>query len=184
MYAVIRTGGKQYRVAPGDIIRVEKLEQPADEVQFSEVLVVSTAEGQVSRPTGEAQVIGRVLEHGRGDKVLVFHFKRKKQYKKSFGHRQPFTAIQITRIAVDGQTFDAPPESLRQLKASEGAKGPKPAEAGAAPGEAVAPKKARKSAKAAATGAGGKTATTRHAGGSKASGKKSKGRAKPSPKKK
>ena len=92
MYAVIRAGGKQYRVAPGDVIRVEKLgeEQRQDgNVQFSDVLLVSGAEGEASRPQSEASVTGRVLGDGRSDKVLVFHYKRKKQYKKMFGHRQP-----------------------------------------------------------------------------------------------
>ena len=110
MYAVIRAGGKQYRVAPGDVIRVEKL---ADEqrqhgnVQFSEVLLVSGAEGETSRPRAEASVTGRVLGDGRGDKVLVFHYKRKKQYKKLNGHRQPYTAVKITGISVNGKELQA-----------------------------------------------------------------------------
>ena len=109
MYAVIRTGGKQYRVAPGDVIRVEKLAPVQDDqVQFSEVLAVSSEEGHVSRPSGAAHVIGQVLGDGRADKILVFHYKRKKQYKKLQGHRQPFTAVQITEISIDGQSFKAP----------------------------------------------------------------------------
>ncbi|HEV2117215.1 MAG TPA: 50S ribosomal protein L21 [Terriglobales bacterium] len=113
MYAVIRAGGKQYRVAPGDVIRIEKLgeDQRHDgNVQFSDVLLVSGAEGEASRPQSEASVTGHVLGDGRGDKVLVFHYKRKKQYKKIFGHRQPFTAVRITEIAFDGQRFTAPEE--------------------------------------------------------------------------
>ncbi|HXZ78559.1 MAG TPA: 50S ribosomal protein L21 [Terriglobales bacterium] len=108
MYAVIRTGGKQYRVAPGDVIRVEKLasgEGQGESVQFKDVLAVSASEGEVGRPSGETLVTGRVLGEGRGDKVLVFHYKRKKQYKKLQGHRQPFTAVEITEISVDGQKF-------------------------------------------------------------------------------
>jgi len=108
MYAVIRTGGKQYRVAPGDVIRVEKLasgEGKGESIQFKDVLAVSASEGQVGRPSGETLVTGRVLGEGRGDKVLVFHYKRKKQYKKLRGHRQPFTAVAITEISVDGQKF-------------------------------------------------------------------------------
>jgi large subunit ribosomal protein L21 len=119
MYAVIRAGGKQYRVAPGDVIRVEKLadDQRQDgNVQFSEVLLVSGAEGEVSRPQAQASVTGRVLGDGRGDKVLVFHYKRKKQYKKIFGHRQPYTAVRITEIAFDGQRFTAPEEPERKPK--------------------------------------------------------------------
>ena len=117
MYAVIRTGGKQYRVAPGDVIRVEKLAPVQDDrVQFSEVLAVSSEEGQVSRPSGAAHVIGQVLGDGRGDKILVFHYKRKKQYKKLRGHRQAYTAVRISEIAFDGQSFKAPELPKKEAK--------------------------------------------------------------------
>jgi large subunit ribosomal protein L21 len=107
MYAVIRAGGKQYRVAPGDVIRVEKLSQAGGEnVQFDEVLAVSGSEGELGKPSS-AFVTGQVVEQGRADKILVFHFKRKKQYKKLNGHRQPFTAVKITGINVDGQALKA-----------------------------------------------------------------------------
>ncbi len=120
MYAVIRAGGKQYRVAPGDVIRVEKLGPGADgQVEFTDVLAVSGAEGEVGRPKSEARVIGTVLEQGRGDKVLVFHYKRKKQYKRLRGHRQPFTAVRITEIAFDGQRFTAPEEPETKVEAPE-----------------------------------------------------------------
>jgi large subunit ribosomal protein L21 len=114
MYAVIRTGGKQYRVAPGDVIRVEKL-APATEgdFQFNDVLAVSSDEGKVTGAGGDVKVSARVLGEGRGDKILVFHYKRKKQYKKLQGHRQPFTSVQITEIAVDGQSFRADEAKLR-----------------------------------------------------------------------
>ena len=105
MYAVIRAGGKQYRVAPGDVIEIEKLPQTSGEnVQFDDVLAVSATEGEIAKPKA-ALVTGEVVEHGRGDKVLVFHFKRKKQYKKLQGHRQDFTAVKITGISVDGQAL-------------------------------------------------------------------------------
>ncbi|HLI62184.1 MAG TPA: 50S ribosomal protein L21, partial [Terriglobales bacterium] len=85
MYAVIRAGGKQYRVSPGDVIEIEKLPQAGGEnIQFNEVLAVSGAEGELNKPA-QAFVSGQVVEHGRGDKVLVFHYKRKKQYKKLQG---------------------------------------------------------------------------------------------------
>ena len=107
MYAVIRAGGKQYRVAPGDVIEVEKLTQGGGEsVQFDEVLAVSGSEGELAKPS-QAFVTGQVVEHGRADKVLVFHYKRKKQYKKLNGHRQPFTAVKITGITVDGKELKA-----------------------------------------------------------------------------
>jgi large subunit ribosomal protein L21 len=107
MYAVIRAGGKQYRVAPGDVIEIEKLPQAGGEsVQFDEVLAVSAAEGELGKPS-KAFVTGQVVEHGRGDKILVFHYKRKKQYKKLNGHRQPYTAVKITGINVDGRDLSA-----------------------------------------------------------------------------
>ncbi len=108
MYAVIRAGGKQYRVAPGDVIRVEKLGNGHDTIQFEDVLAVAGDQGQIGKPQSEARVTGQVVEEGRHDKVLVFHYKRKKQYKKLRGHRQPFTAVRITEIEYDGQKFSAP----------------------------------------------------------------------------
>jgi large subunit ribosomal protein L21 len=107
MYAVIRAGGKQYRVAPGDVIQVEKLTHAGGEnVQFDEVLAVSGSKGELAKPS-KAFVTGEVVEHGRGDKVLVFHYKRKKQYKKLNGHRQPYTAVKITGINVNGRELKA-----------------------------------------------------------------------------
>lgn len=107
MYAVIRAGGKQYRVAPGDVIEIEKLPQESGkDVQFAEVLAVSGSTGEIGKPSN-AFVSGQVVEHGRGDKILVFHYKRKKQYKKLQGHRQSYTAVKITGINVDGQELKA-----------------------------------------------------------------------------
>jgi large subunit ribosomal protein L21 len=117
MYAVIRAGGKQYRVAPGDVIRVEKLATGTDgEVQFPDVLAVSGEAGQIGKPQSEARVVGQVVEEGRGAKILVFHYKRKKQYKKLRGHRQSYTAVRITEIAFDGQSFKAPELPKKQPK--------------------------------------------------------------------
>jgi large subunit ribosomal protein L21 len=175
MYAVIRAGGKQYRVAPGDVIRVEKMAHGQNnEIEFGDVLAVSANEGEIGRPQGEAHVVGQVLGEVRGDKVLVFHFKRKKQYKKLQGHRQDYTAVRITEIAFDGHKFTAPEQPKPQPKAAR-----KPqAEEGTAPEEAAAPKKkagARKSARGEASGAGSKTAAAHHDGSAKKSGKKAKG---------
>ena len=88
MYAVIRAGGKQYRVSPGDVLKIEKSVAGEQGIDF-EVLAVSGEEGKIVKPEN-AQVIGQVLGEGRADKILVFHFKRKKQYKKLNGHRQGF----------------------------------------------------------------------------------------------
>jgi large subunit ribosomal protein L21 len=119
MYAVIRSGGKQYRVAPGDVIRVEsqgdgKIED--GKVEFSDILAVSGGDGQIGKPQAEARVVGEVVEQGRGTKILVFHYKRKKQYKKLRGHRQAYTAVRITEIAFDGQSFKAPELSKKEPK--------------------------------------------------------------------
>jgi large subunit ribosomal protein L21 len=117
MYAVIRAGGKQYRVAPGDVIRVEKLATGTDgQVNFPDVLAVSGGEGQIGKPESEARVVGEVVEEGRSPKILVFHYKRKKQYKKLRGHRQSYTAVRITEIAFDGQSFKAPEVAKKQPK--------------------------------------------------------------------
>jgi large subunit ribosomal protein L21 len=116
MYAVIRAGGKQYRVAPGDVIQVEKFANGNDTIQFQDVLAVAGDGGQIAKPRSEARVTGQVVEEGRHDKILVFHYKRKKQYKKLRGHRQPFTAVRITEIAYGGQTFSAPELPKREPK--------------------------------------------------------------------
>jgi large subunit ribosomal protein L21 len=108
MYAVIRAGGKQYRVAPGDVIRVEKLGTGTDgQVDFPDVLAVSSADGNLGKQA-DTRVVGEIVEEGRSPKILVFHYKRKKQYKKLRGHRQSYTAVRITEIAVGGESFKAP----------------------------------------------------------------------------
>jgi large subunit ribosomal protein L21 len=163
MYAVIRAGGKQYRVAPGDVIRVEKLGGDNQQVEFGDILAVSGTQGEVGKPQGEARVVGQIVDQVLGDKVLVFHYKRKKQYKKLNGHRQQYTAVRITEIAFDGQSFKAAeqPAVTKRPKATAG---------GAAPEEAVAPKKQASGRKARAAG----SAAGHHA----KAGSKSKGDAK------
>lgn len=100
MYAVIQSGGKQYRVSPGDRIRVERL--PGDvgeEVFFEDVRLVGGDQVQVGAPKVDGtRVVGRILEQGKGAKVLVFKFKRRKMYRRLRGHRQFVTAVQIERI--------------------------------------------------------------------------------------
>ena len=105
MYAVIRTGGKQYRVAPGDVLKIESVPSSEDHsVEFSEVLAVSGEPGKLAKPSS-AKVTAEVLGEVRGDKVLVFHLKRKKQYKKLQGHRQNYTEVRIKAIEADGVTY-------------------------------------------------------------------------------
>jgi large subunit ribosomal protein L21 len=116
MYAVIRAGGKQYRVAPGDVVRLETQSAGNNgKVEFGDVLAVSAGNGQIGRSQG-ALVTGEVLGEGRGKKILVFHYKRKKQYKKLQGHRQAFTSVRITEIAFDGQKFTAPDLPKKEVK--------------------------------------------------------------------
>jgi large subunit ribosomal protein L21 len=115
MYAVIRAGGKQYRVSPGDVLRLETQSSKNGTVEFGDVLAVSASDGQIAPGSG-ASVTGEVLGEGRGKKVLVFHYKRKKQYKKIAGHRQPFTSVRITEIAFDGQKFTAPEFPKKEAK--------------------------------------------------------------------
>jgi large subunit ribosomal protein L21 len=120
MYAVIRAGGKQYRVAPGDVIRVEKLNGTDGQVEFP-VVAVSGEEGQVGNQS-DARVVGEVVGQGRGAKILVFHYKRKKQYKKLRGHRQAFTSVRIAEIAFGGQSFKAPDLPKKEAKPKKVAK--------------------------------------------------------------
>ena len=107
MYAVIRTGGKQYRVAPGDVLKVETLAGSQEgQVEFSDVLAFSGESGSVVKPAS-AKVLATVEGEGRADKILVFHYKRKKQYKKLNGHRQDYTQVRINEIQVDGNSYRA-----------------------------------------------------------------------------
>ena len=102
MYAVIKTGGKQYRVAQGDRLRVEKLVgNVGDAVTLGEVLLVGTGSGiKVGKPTvGGAKVEAKIIAQDRGEKIIIFKFRRRKNYRRKTGHRQPFTALEIVGIA-------------------------------------------------------------------------------------
>ena len=105
MYAVIMSGGKQYRVAEGDVVRVEKLEVESDvPVEFNEVLLVKTDEKTyIGQPLVEgASVKGVLKTQGKDEKVLVFKFKTKKQYRRTRGHRQSYSDVLIEKINVAG----------------------------------------------------------------------------------
>jgi large subunit ribosomal protein L21 len=106
MYAVIRTGGKQYRVAPGDVVKIESVVSADQTIEFSDVLAVSGEPGTVAKPS-TAKVTAEIVGDGRAAKILVFHLKRKKQYKKLQGHRQNFTEVRIKSIEADGVTYAA-----------------------------------------------------------------------------
>ena len=101
MYAVIKTGGKQYRVAQGDTLKVEKLEAgEGDSVEFDQVLMVGEGEDvKIGAPYLEGgKVTATVVDHGRREKIKVIKFKRRKNHRKQMGHRQYFTQIEITGI--------------------------------------------------------------------------------------
>jgi large subunit ribosomal protein L21 len=144
MYAVIRAGGKQYRVAPGDVIRVEKVNGTDGQVEFP-VVAVSGEEGQVGIQS-DARVVGEVVGEGRGAKVLVFHYKRKKQYKKLRGHRQAFTSVRIAEIAFGGQSFKAPDLPKKEAKPKKVKAAEEETEAKPKAKKKAAPKKAAKKA--------------------------------------
>ena len=102
MYAVIATGGKQYRVAEGDVVRFEKLEaEPGAAVEFDRVLVMGQgADVRVGKPyVAGSKVTGTVQAHGKGDKVRIVKFRRRKHYLRQGTHRQPYTEVKITGIS-------------------------------------------------------------------------------------
>jgi large subunit ribosomal protein L21 len=100
MYAIIETGGKQYRVQEGDTLYIEKLDVNAgDAVKFDKVLAVSTGEElKVGADAASAVVDAEVIENGKGPKVIIYKYKAKKDYRKKQGHRQPYTKVTIAKI--------------------------------------------------------------------------------------
>ncbi|HEY8090664.1 MAG TPA: 50S ribosomal protein L21 [Polyangiaceae bacterium] len=100
MYAVFKTGGKQYRVAQGDQLRVEKLPgNVGDAVTFDQVLLVGGEAIKLGKPlVGGAKVEAKIVNQGLGKKLIVFKFRRRKNYRRKNGHRQPFTALEIVTI--------------------------------------------------------------------------------------
>jgi large subunit ribosomal protein L21 len=98
--AVIKTGGKQYKVTEGQELKIEKLEKnQGDKVEFETLLIADEKDLQVGKPTLGEQVKGEVIEQGRADKISVVKFKSKTRYTRNVGHRQPFTKVKITSIA-------------------------------------------------------------------------------------
>ncbi len=100
MYAVIQTGGKQYRVSPGELIKIEKMSGViGDEVRFETVLFVGENESSVTDPISEGVTVrGTIVDQNRSDKIVVFKFKRRKMYRRKSGHRQEMTAVRIEEI--------------------------------------------------------------------------------------
>jgi large subunit ribosomal protein L21 len=132
MFAVIKTGGKQYRVATDDVLQVEKIAgNPGDVVEFAEVLVVGGDSPLFGTPTiAGAIVAGEVLEQGRGPKVIAFKKRRRKNSRRKRGHRQEFTRVRITEILTDGKKPSKTPPPR--------AKKPRPPKPAAEPPEAAA----------------------------------------------
>jgi large subunit ribosomal protein L21 len=141
MYAVIRTGGKQYKVAANDVITVEKL--PADAgavIQFDEVLMVGGGKNTVGAPlVAGACVTATVLDQVKGDKVIVFKKKRRHNYRRKNGHRQLGTVIRIAGIWTEGQKPEAPAAAAKPAAKKAAAKGA----AAKAPKKAAAKKAAK-----------------------------------------
>jgi large subunit ribosomal protein L21 len=101
MYAVIKTGGKQYRVSEGDTLRVEKLDGDVGaKIEFGEVLMLGGDKVAVGKPTVKgAKVTGEIVAQDRAKKIIVFKMKRRKNYRRKYGHRQPYTEVKITGIS-------------------------------------------------------------------------------------
>jgi large subunit ribosomal protein L21 len=98
--AVIKTGGKQYKVTDGQLLKIEKLEKKqGDKVKFDTLLIADEKGAQIGQPSLGEKVEGEVVEQGRADKVSVVKFKNKTRYTRNVGHRQPFTRVKITSIA-------------------------------------------------------------------------------------
>ncbi len=122
MYAVIKTGGKQYRVIAGERLKVEKLVADVGAtVTLDQILMVSDgATTTIGSPIiAGATVSATVLSHGRGDKVMIFKFRRRKHYRKTQGHRQSYTEIQIGDISASGKAAAKPAKAAKAAKAAE-----------------------------------------------------------------
>jgi len=150
MFAVIKTGGKQYRVAPEDVIRIDRVaREPGTVVEFGEVLLLGGETPQLGTPiVAGATVAGEVLQHTRGDKVIAFKKRRRKNSRRKRGYRHDFSVIRITEILTEGAkpSQTPPPRPKREVKKPEAeASGETGAE-----GEAKKPAKAKTTKKTAA----------------------------------
>ncbi len=100
MYAIIQTGGKQYKVAENEIVKVEKLDaEVGSKIDLEVLMLVDGEKITTGNPTvKDAKVVAEVVEHGKGDKIVVFKYKAKKNYRRKQGHRQPYTALKIVSV--------------------------------------------------------------------------------------
>jgi large subunit ribosomal protein L21 len=176
MFAVIRTGGKQYRVAAEDVITIDKVKgAPGELVEFGEVLLLGGDDVQVGSPTvAGAAVAGEVVDQERGPKIIAFKKRRRKNSRRKRGHRQEFTVVRITEILTEGRRPTPRPAVAAQAEPQEG-----PAETGAAePADEAAEADAERSA---AKKAAAKKTAAKKAGPEKAAAKPAKTAAKPKP---
>ena|SRR5207237_962915 len=139
MYAIVETGGKQYRVKPGDTIAVERLSgEPGEVLDLGRVLLVAGNAGtnaRIGAPGVESAIVrAEVVEHARGEKIIVFRYKSKVRYRRKTGHRQSLTRVRITDILLDGASLTSPaadapvaePEPQPVMPASAAEAGPSP----------------------------------------------------------
>ena len=114
MYAVIESGGKQYRVSPGDVVKLEKIDVPVgEEVVFEQVLLVKNDQTIIGNPlVAGAKVLGEVIKQGKGKKIIVFKYKRRKGYRKKRGHRQLYTAVKIKEIKLETEQKEEAKEQV------------------------------------------------------------------------
>lgn len=153
MFAVIKTGGKQYKVAGGTVLKVEKLEgEVGQSVTLDNVLMVGSADSNTIGAAGKAQVVAEILEQAKGEKVIVFKKKRRHNYRRKLGHRQLFTKIRIASISLDGKEVAKADAAAKKpaAKKAEAAADAKPAKKPAAKKASSTAKKpaAKKAAKA------------------------------------
>ena len=148
MFAVIKTGGKQYRVAAEDIIRVDRVNgQPGEIVEFGEVLVVGGDAPQLGTPTvAGATVAGEVLQHTRGDKVIAFKKRRRKNSRRKRGYRDELTVLRITEILADNAKPSIGPRPKKEKVVAAPAEGDEAPAAKKAPAKKAAAKPAAKKA--------------------------------------
>lgn len=148
MFAVIKTGGKQYRVAAEDVLQIEKVKgDPGEIIQFGEVLLLGGDEVKLGLPTvAGASVAAEVLEQGRGPKIIAFKKRRRKNSRRKRGHRQEFTLVRVTEILTDGAK---PTKSAAPKAAKPRAAKPESAEAESAETESAEPKSAKAKSKSA-----------------------------------
>jgi len=147
MFAVIKTGGKQYRVAAEDVLQIDKVKgDPGEIIQFGEVLVLGGDEVKLGLPTiAGASVAAEVLEQGRGPKIIAFKKRRRKNSRRKRGHRQEFTLVRVTEILTDGAkpTKTAAPRSAKPKSAESKSAEPKSTETESTETKSAKPKSAK-----------------------------------------